>query len=67
MGPYREHRRVDAVRRLGVVTKNEASEMSEVDRERRLEKAWDAVAIELREAEKEKRKRPFSELLRKSR
>jgi len=50
MGPYRayrEHRRIEPVRRLAPVTKNEAMEMSDVDRERRLEKEWEAEAIEL--------------------
>jgi len=65
MGPYRayrENRRIEPVRRLAPVTKNEAMEMSDVDRERRLEKEWATEAIELRRA-KSGVPRRFSDLV----
>lgn len=62
MGPYRENRRIEPVRRLAPVTKNEAMEMSDVDRERRLEKEWATEAIELRRA-KSGAPRRFSDLV----
>jgi hypothetical protein len=62
MGPYHEHRRIEPVRRLSAVSKNEAMEMTDVERERRLEKAWDAEAAELRKAGRSS-PRKFSELV----
>jgi hypothetical protein len=64
MGAYNEHRRIEPVRRLAAVTKDEAMEMTDVDRERRLEKGWEALAVELARAEKRPR-RSFGELIKK--
>lgn len=62
MGAYDEHRRIEPVRRLAAVTKDEAMEMTEVDRERRLEKAREALAVELARGGRRPR-RSFDELL----
>lgn len=61
MGAYSEHRRVEPVRRLAPVTKNEAMESGDVVRERLLERQWEAqVDRARRDAAK---RRPFSDRL----
>jgi lipase chaperone LimK len=59
---YREDRRVDAVKRLGAVTKNEAGTMTEIERERRYEFEREAIAADLRR-QGEKSKRSFAALV----
>lgn len=64
MSGYREDRRVDRVRRLGAITKNEAAEMSEINRERSYEAARDKIADDIRH-DASKHKRSFAELIKK--
>jgi lipase chaperone LimK len=59
---YREDRRVDAVRRLSAVTKNEAGTMTDIERQRRYESEREAIADDLRR-QGEKPKRSFAALV----
>jgi DNA-binding XRE family transcriptional regulator len=62
MSGYREDRRIDAVRRLGAVTKNEAAEMTDISREHTLELEREKLAAEYKAAH-EKPKRSFADLV----
>ncbi len=60
---YRPDRRVDAIRRLQPVTRNEAAEASDLRRERAIEAERERLADELRAAGK--KKRTFADLVKK--
>ncbi|MFZ5444248.1 MAG: hypothetical protein ACOZQL_29900 [Myxococcota bacterium] len=60
---YRQDRRIDAIRPLSAVTKNEATEGTDLRVEQRWERALETVAETLRE--KEKPKRSFADLVKK--
>jgi hypothetical protein len=62
MGAYREDRRIDAIRALSTVTKNEAGTLSDVVREDRWVRAREAIADEQRQA-KTPQKRRFADLV----
>jgi hypothetical protein len=58
---YREDRRIDPIRALNPVTKNEASALTDVNRERAIEVAWDKVADDFRKQNRPPR--PFVQLM----
>jgi DNA-binding XRE family transcriptional regulator len=60
---YRPDRRIDAIRRLQPVTKNEAAEASDLRREHGVELERERLAAELRAAQQPKRS--FADLLKK--
>ncbi len=60
---YRQDRRIDAIRPLSAVSKNEATEGSDLRREHAIELERENLADQLRVAEKPKRN--FAELLKK--
>jgi hypothetical protein len=60
---YRPDRRIDAIRRLQPVTKNEAAEASDLRREHAIELERERLATELRNATQPKRS--FADLLKK--
>ena len=62
MSGYREDRRIDAIKPLSTVTKNEASGMTDILRERTYELEREAIAADIRK-HAEKGKRPFSSLV----
>jgi DNA-binding XRE family transcriptional regulator len=59
---YREDRRIDAIRPLSAVTKNEAAEATDLRREKAIELERERLADQLRA---EKPKRSFADLLKK--
>ncbi len=62
MGAYREDRRIDAIRALSTVTRNEAGSLNDVDREDRWVRAREAIADEQRKATTPQ-KRTFADLV----
>lgn len=60
---YREDRRIDPIRRLGAVTKNEATEATDLRREKAIESERDRIADEARLQNPPKRN--FADLLKK--
>ena len=58
---YREDRRIDAIKRLQPVTKNEAAEASDLRREHAIELEREKLADQLKQPQKPKRS--FAELL----
>lgn len=60
---YRQDRRIDAIRPLSAVTKNEATEGTDLRREHTIELERERLADQLRSAEKPKRS--FAELIKK--
>lgn len=65
MSGYREDRRIDAIPRLGAVTKNEAAEGSDIRRERQYETFREGIADDRRKASGQGPKRNFADLLKK--
>jgi CHASE3 domain sensor protein len=65
MSGYREDRRVDAIRPLNAVTRNEAAEGTDLRRERQYEALREAIADDRRKAAGLGPKRSFAELLKK--
>lgn len=65
MSGYREDRRVDAIPRLGAVTKNEAAEGTDIRRDRQFETFREAIADDRRKASGQGPKRSFAELIKK--
>jgi len=63
MPGYREDRRIDAIPRLTAVTKNEASGMTDILRERTYELEREAIAADYRKEHGERSKRPFASLV----
>ena len=61
MPGYREDRRIDAIKRLQPVTKNEATEASDLRREKAVEAERERIADQLRVAPK----RNFADLIKK--
>lgn len=59
---YRPDRRIDPIRPLSVVTKNEAAQSTDLRREAAIEAQWESVADELKARPP---KRSFAELLKK--
>lgn len=62
MAEYRPDRRIDAIRPLSVVTKNEATEATDLRRDRAVEAERERLADELRRGQP---KRSFADLLKK--
>ncbi len=62
---YRPDRRATAVPKLNAVTKNEAAEVSDLQREKRLERAWEEISADLRRQKDGTKKRSFSDLVKK--
>lgn len=60
---YREDRRIDAIKALRAVTKNEAMEASDLRREHAVELERERLADQLKQPDKPKRS--FAELLKK--
>lgn len=60
---YRPDRRIDPVRRLGAVTRNEAAELTDVLREHTLELERERLSEEYRRSQGGGPKRPFAALL----
>lgn len=60
---YRPDRRIDAIRRLQPVTKNEAAEATDLLREQTVERERERLADELRASSQ--KKRSFADLLKK--
>lgn len=58
---YREDRRIEGIRPLSAVSKNEATEATDIRRERAIERERERIADELRD----KPKKSFKELLKK--
>jgi len=65
MSGYREDRRIDAIRPLARVTKNEASSLTDIERERQYETLREDIADDLRKAAGGGPKRNFADLLKK--
>lgn len=65
MSGYREDRRVDAIRALGAVTKNEAAEGTDIRRERQYETLREGIADDRKVQAGLGPKRNFAELLKK--
>jgi hypothetical protein len=63
MPAYREDRRIDAIPRVGGVTKNEAAAGTDVRREREYERLREGLADERRAASTGGARRPFAERL----
>ena len=63
MSEYRWDRRIEAVRRLGAVTKNEAAEMGDINRERIYETAREQIADDIKRDADKNRKRSFADLI----
>jgi fatty acid-binding protein DegV len=63
MAGYREDRRTDAVRPLAPITKNEAGELSDLNRTRQYEKAREAIADDVRK--QGGKKKNFADLVKK--
>ncbi len=51
--------------KLNAVTKNEAAEVSDLQREKRLERAWEEISDDLRRQKDGTKKRSFSDLVKK--
>jgi hypothetical protein len=64
MSGYREDRRIDAIARLTRVSKNEASEMTDVERSRRYELEREAISVDIRKTG-DKPTRSFADLVKK--
>lgn len=62
MGAYREDRRTDAIRRLQPISKNEAAEMTDVNRTRQYERAREEIADDVR---RQGGKKKFADLVKK--
>jgi len=65
MADYKEHRRPTAVPRLNPVSRNEASEATDVNRERTYEKAREEIADDLRHQKEGTKKKTFADLVKK--
>lgn len=65
MSGYREDRRIDAIRPLSAVTKNEAAEGTDLRRERQYEGLREGIADDRRKAAGLGPKRTFAELIKK--
>jgi hypothetical protein len=61
---YREDRRIDAIKAVGLVTRNEASGLADINRERAWETGRDGIADERRK-QVDKPKRSFADLVKK--
>lgn len=59
---YRPDRRIDPIRRLSAITKNEAAQSTDLRREASIEAQWERVADELKARQP---MRSFAELLKK--
>lgn len=62
---YRPDRRATAVPKLNAVTKNEAAEVSDLERQRTLERAWEEISDDLRRQKDGSKKRSFADLVKK--
>ncbi|MBE2254195.1 MAG: hypothetical protein IAE78_31995 [Myxococcus sp.] len=65
MADYKEHRRPTAVPRLNPVTRNEAGELTDINRERTYERAREEIADDLRRQKEGTTKKRFGDLLKK--
>ena len=65
MADYREHRRPTAVPRLNAVTRNEAGELTDVNRDKAYEKAREEIADDLRRQKEGTKKKSFADLVKK--
>lgn len=65
MSAYDQHRRATAVPGLKAVTRNEAAEASDVERQQAYERAREEIADDLRRQREGTKKRSFSELVKK--
>lgn len=65
MAAYREDRRATAVPRLTAITKNEATEATEVERQRTYERAREEIADDLRRQKEGTKKKSFADLVKK--
>lgn len=65
MAAYREDRRATAVPRLTAITKNEATEGTDVERQRTYERAREEIADDLRRQKEGTKKKSFADLVKK--
>jgi hypothetical protein len=65
MGAYREDRRATAVPKLNPITKNEAAEGTDLERQRAYERAREEIADDLRRQRDGTKKKSFADLVRK--
>ncbi|MDP3236874.1 MAG: hypothetical protein Q8S33_14480 [Myxococcales bacterium] len=65
MADYKEHRRPTAVPRLNPVTRNEAGELTDINRDRTYEKAREEIADDLRRQKEGTKKKSFADLMKK--
>jgi hypothetical protein len=65
MGAYREDRRATAVPKLNPITKNEAAEGTDLERQRAYERAREEIADDLRRQRDGTKKKSFADLVKK--
>lgn len=65
MAAYEKDRRATAVPRLTAITKNEATEATDVARERTYERAREEIADDLRRQREGTKKKSFADLMKK--
>jgi hypothetical protein len=65
MGAYREDRRAMPVPKLNPISKNEAAEGTDLERQRAYERAREEIADDLRRQREGTRKKSFADLVKK--